>query len=297
MFGDLHFAFFGTVKSIFIEIIAPLEYTVSWPITSLEELVRNMASKKDLLDENTKLHIQNVLLQAKVQKLVALEQENAELRGLVSAITPTKERFLIAELLAVSTNSVSQEIVLDKGKKDDVYVGQPVLDAHGIMGQVILVSTNTSVVLLVTDAESAIPVQVARNGVRAIAIGAGDGGTLELTGLSETADVKAGDLLVTSGLGSRFPEGYPLGVVVRSERIPGERFLSVIVAPSAHVNQNRQVLLVWPHLVLQQDAREEEKQASLAKPIYTISKNKNKKKLHNHKKINTQIPKTLEVLP
>jgi rod shape-determining protein MreC len=238
--------YFQPVRSTLISLTAPIQYLVSEPISFMEWLGKGLTSKEALLKENETLRAQQLLLEAQVQKLTALEQENEKLRGLVNNDITHQDKFLIAQLLAVNTGSLNQQVVLNKGKSDNVYVGQPVLDAYGLMGQVILTGINTSMVLLITDPKSAIPVQINRNGLRAIATGSNDGNNLELIQVAETADIKTGDLLVTSGLGSRFPEGYPVGTISQINRLPGGKFLKIIMLPTAHINQNREVLLIWP---------------------------------------------------
>jgi rod shape-determining protein MreC len=137
---------------------------------------------------------------------------------------------------------------INKGKTDGIYVGQPVIDAHGLFGQVTLVGPKFSKVLLVTDVKSAIPVTIVRNGVQAIATGTGDG--IELINISETIDIKEGDFLVTSGMGQRFPAGYAVGVVQAIKRVAGERFMKVLLTPSAHIKSSRNVLLIWSNPVM-----------------------------------------------
>ncbi|MFA6408594.1 MAG: rod shape-determining protein MreC [Gammaproteobacteria bacterium] len=241
---DRQITYFVYVKSVLRSIVSPVQYVVSWPITFLDTAVSDLASKRALLEENAKLRAEELLLQAKVQKLMDLEQENANLRNLVHSAA-TKERFLVAQLLAVHSSNFNYEITVDRGKADGVYIGQPVADAYGIIGQVIAVAANSSTILLITDVKSSLPVQILRNGLRAIAIGTGDGTSLELIHIPETMDIKKGDLLVSSDIGSRFPQGYPAGVVNRVEKVPGERFLRVLMLPSARINQSRQMLLIW----------------------------------------------------
>jgi len=244
---DRYVPSFSIVKGTLENIVTPLQYAVNWPIAVVENFAITMSSKRVLLDENAKLRAEIILLEAKQQKLISLEQENIKLRGLVtSGILAEKEKFLIANLLAVNTNNFNHKVLLDKGTSNGLYIGQPVLDAYGIMGQIIDVSTERSTVLLLTDTKSAIPVKITRNGNRSILIGTGSFNYLELAGVSETFDVKKGDTLVTSDLGSRFPDGYPVGTVTKVERVLGEQFLKVIVSPSARVNQDRQLLLIWP---------------------------------------------------
>lgn len=246
MFFDSYFPFFSNIRSTIFTAIAPIQYTVSIPITSAKSVAADLVSKSDLMRENTTLRAQQLLLLSKLQKLLAVEQENANLRGLAQSINASKERFLIAQLLAVNIDDFNQKIVLDKGKDDGVYIGQPVLDAYGLMGQVILTGMHTNITLLITDSKSAIPVKVMRNGSRSILIGTGNGNPLELIHVSETEDIKRGDLLLTSGLGGKFPEGYPVGIVNRITHNQGDSFLKILVTPCAHINQAEQVLLTWP---------------------------------------------------
>ena len=246
MVCDRYVPVFSAVKSALLSIVAPIQYVVSKPITVLDSVISNIESNRRLLKENEELRTQQLFLQTRVQKLLMLEQENAKLRGLVNFISPRQERFLIAQLLAINVDDLSQKIVLDKGRQDEIYIGQPVLDAYGLIGQVILTSFNTSVVLMLTDSKSAIPVQVVRNGVRSIVVGTGSASSLELIHVQETVDIKRGDILVTSSLGGRFPDGYPIGIVTKVERGAGEHFMKILVTPSAHINQTRQVLLTWP---------------------------------------------------
>jgi rod shape-determining protein MreC len=134
---------------------------------------------------------------------------------------------------------------LNKGASDGVFVGQPLIDADGLMGQVVEVSSDTARALLITDVTHSVPVQVNRNGVRAIAEGTGALGSLEIRNVSSNTDIQAGDLLVTSGLGGRFPEGYPVAVVKEVERDTGEAFARVVAVPSAALDRTRHVLLVF----------------------------------------------------
>jgi rod shape-determining protein MreC len=153
---------------------------------------------------------------------------------------------LIAELVGVSPDPARQIVILSKGSEDGVYLGQPVLDAEGLFGQVIDVSPNQSRVMLITDSTHAVPVQVNRNGVRAVADGTGLMDTLELSNLVVTTDIKVGDLLMSSGLGGGFPAGYPVATVVEVNPDPGQPFLVVKARPTARLDRSRQLLLVYP---------------------------------------------------
>jgi rod shape-determining protein MreC len=155
------------------------------------------------------------------------------------------ERVRVAELLKVDFDPFSQDIVINKGSRDGVSVGQPIVDAEGVMGQVVHVAPFTSTAMLITDPSHAIPVADNRNGLRAIAMGTGSFNRLDIPNLPRNADIQQGDLLVTSGLGGRFPAGYPVATVERVERNPGQSFAEVSARPIAHLEQSREVLLVW----------------------------------------------------
>jgi rod shape-determining protein MreC len=224
--------------------LQPLLWVTSLPRLTLD-LGEHFRSREDLLAENQALHRNQLELQARVLRMEALEAENERIRELLSSAASLQMRVLIAEILNVSQDPYSQQIVLNKGERDGVYKGQALVDASGIMGQVIEVNPATSVALLITDPEHAVPVEINRTGLQTIAFGRGEGQTLSLPFLPGNADVKVGDLLVSSGLGGRFPAGYPVGRINELRHPAGENFMEGIADPSAHLRQGRQALLVW----------------------------------------------------
>ena len=195
--------------------------------------------------ENERLHNEARILNGKLQKFISLTAENIRLKQLLSSSTILQDSVLISELISVSSNPLQQQVVIDKGASDGVYIGQPVIDATGLFGQVIELNEFQSRVILISDSRHALPVQINRNGIRAIAEGSGRIDRLWLTNLVATTDIEVGDLLVSSGLGKRFPEGYPVGTVEYIEKDPGESFLTVAVKPSALLDRSRFVLLVF----------------------------------------------------
>ena len=226
--------------------------TVLQPLISLAELPHSVvdiwsryADLRHVEAENRALKDKQLVLDAQVQKMAALEAENERLRGLLSSAADLQERVLIAEVLSVSQDPYRHQIMLNKGRGDGVYRGQALVDADGVLGQVIEVNANSAVALLITDPNHGIPVEFNRTGLQSIALGRGDGVGLSLPYLPGNADVRVGDLIVTSGLGGRFPAGYPVGVVHELRHNAGETFMEAIAYPSAHINQERQVLLVW----------------------------------------------------
>lgn len=202
-------------------------------------------SRSDLQVENEALKTELLIHQRKLQQLASLAAENVRLRQLLNASEMLQDSVLIAELIGVSPNPLSHKVIINRGTSAGVFKGQPVLDAFGLMGQVVEVSDGSSTVLLISDSTHAIPVQVNRNGVRAIAEGSGDLNRLTLRHVSTNTDIREGDLLVSSGLGGRFPVGYPVAEVETVVRDPGKAFLTVIVKPMARLDRSRHLLLVF----------------------------------------------------
>lgn len=246
MFSDYHYRFLDSMRSGFALIISPLQYAVDYPVRIIGWVQSLVSAKKALIDENIKLRYQQTMLEAELQKLLVIQAENSQLRELLLASSKARMRAMAAQILAVDMTVSRQLVVLNKGKRDGVYVGQPVLDAKGVMGQIIDVGYMTSTVLLISDSKSAVPVRNNTNGERAILIGTNNMGQLSLINLPSTSSIAKGDLLVTSGLGRLYPEGYPVGRVENVKSIPGEAFIKVDVSPLALLNRNRLVLLIWP---------------------------------------------------
>ena len=234
------------LRSILATLVYPLQVAVDLPIQAGNWLAENLASRNRLIEENARLREKQFLLDTKLEKFADLEAENRRLRSLLDSSAKVGERVLVAELLSVDLDPYSRRIVLNKGARDGVEPGQSLIDSNGVMGQVVHVAPFSSNALLITDPSHALPVQNHRSGLRSVAIGTGPLNQLELAHLPNNADVRIGDLLVTSGLGGRFPAGYPVGRIVSIERNRGRPFATVMVQPSARLERNREVLLVWP---------------------------------------------------
>ena len=223
----------------------PFYWIVNQPREIVQGVDTYLTSREQLLAENERLHGEARILQGKLQQLVSLTAENVRLRELLSSSTVLQDSVLVAELISVSPDPLKHQIVVNKGTREGVYVGQPVIDAYGLVGQVVDANALTSRVILISDSRHAVPVQVNRNGVRAIAEGSGRIDTLTIANMVATTDIEAGDLLVSSGLGQRFPVGYPVGVVESVVQDPGKPFLDIVVRPSARLDRSRHVLLVF----------------------------------------------------
>ena len=243
--ADLRFNSLGTTRAMLDTLAAPIYWAADLPARMAAWGEDHMETRSGLLEETERLRRENLVLQGRSHQMASLQAENVRLRSLLNSAAIVRDDVLVAELIGVSPDPVRHQVVINKGAADDVFLGQPLIDANGLMGQIIEVGAINSRALLITDATHSIPVQVNRNGVRAIAEGTGSLGSLEIHHVSATTDIREGDLLVTSGLGGRFPVGYPLGVVSEIERDPGQAFARVRARPSAALDRSRHVLLVF----------------------------------------------------
>ena len=233
------------VRGGLLTVIYPLQVLVDGPIRASHRVVEGLTLRSTLVSENRTLRKEQLLINARLAKVFELEAENKRLRNLLDSSAKIADRVLIAQILAVDLDPFSRRIVINKGTQDGVGVGQSLIDSNGIMGQIVTAGPVSSNALLITDPSHAMPVQVNRNGLRSVAVGTGTVNLLELTHIPNNADIRVGDLLVTSGLGGRFPSGYPVGRIVSVERDSGQPFARVNLKPSARLERNREVLLVW----------------------------------------------------
>lgn len=246
MLGDSQWAAFSKVR-LFISIpAAPFEYAVNFPAQLYEQIKLFWTSQKVLLLENQQLKAEQLQLRAMLQRLQSLESENRYLLSLNQVAKAIPEKSKIASIMAITPEFFTKQIVINLGSKEGVYLGQPVLDAYGVMGQVIQVNLFSSRVLLINDERSGLSVQDTRSGVRGIVTGAHAFEELQLHYVGHGADVKVGDIFVTSGLSNHIPQGYPVGVIKKSSnQNTASPFSDIILTPSAHLDRSRQVLLIW----------------------------------------------------
>ncbi len=234
-----------TVRQAIGVIVYPLQVIVDTPARTWDWMSENTTSRNDLELENARLRVQQRLTRAELQKLTALEAENARLRDLLEARDRISGDVRVAGIMSVSGDRFRHNIVIDVGTADRVYDGQSLIDANGIVGQVLKAGLKSSQAILISDPDHALPVEVNRNGLRTIAFGTGEFDRLDLPYLPNNADIQPGDLLVTSGLGGAFPPGYPVAVITEIERIPQQSYAEVSARPSAELNQVREVMLIW----------------------------------------------------
>ena len=245
IFVDHRSNWLDPVRLVLSVITSPIQQLANLPPSLIQGTQRALQDRDALASENSRLQIEVLVLKRRVQRLASTVAENARLRELMQASDAIEDQVLVAEIIGVDSDPYRHEVILNKGRLSRIYRGQAVLDSDGLMGQVIEVGVNSSRVLLVSDIAHGVPVHVNRNGVRAIAVGSGTLDELNLIHVPYTADVVEGDLLVSSGLGQRFPKGYPVATVTQVERDPGRPFAQVKAAPTANLDRSRHVLLVF----------------------------------------------------
>lgn len=244
LFLDSHDYLTKNIRYWLQAIVSPLQYTVNLPSMLLHKAFIAFTSHEELLRENQALKTQVTLLTLRQQNFLNFENENKQLRALLNASKKLPVSVDVAEVLFVAANAYPGEWILNKGNHDGVYVGQAVLDASGVLGQVIMVGPNTSRVMLISDTRSSIPVENLRTGLRSILQGNDLNHPLSLMFIPKTEKVNSGDVLISSGAGTHFPKGYPVGEVIAVENQAGEQFLTITVKPIAQLDRERFVLLV-----------------------------------------------------
>lgn len=245
-FLDTRLDYFKPVRMTLSTAVYPVQKLASMPDDFTTWFTDFFQGHRQLREKIMKLEAQNLTNSVRMQKMQALESENMRLRELLGSSFRLQERVQVAELLSVDLDPFYQHVIIDKGETFGVYEGQPVLDSLGVMGQVAEVSQFSSRVVLLTDPSHSIPVQIVRNGLRAVVTGRGLGENLQMEFLPHNADVRVGDLLVTSGLGGRFPVGYPVGKVISVNFPQGKSFAEISVSPAARLATSREVMLVLP---------------------------------------------------
>lgn len=223
----------------------PVEVVLNSPVTGWHLLEKEFASRHVLEAENRRLRARLHALEMRSLRVDALAAQNAALIGLKHALPPVAKRWLPADIVNIELGGLRQRILVDRGERNGVFRNQAVLDDYGVVGQTIHVGPWSAEVQLITDPDHDLPVQNERTGFRTIAVGTGDPDALALPYLPANADVRVGDVLVTSGLGGVFPSGYPVGRVTEVDPSAPQPLARVLVAPFAHLTTDREVMLLW----------------------------------------------------
>lgn len=232
------------VRSAVEYLVEPVYHAVEWPIRATRNLFSQFQSRRSLRHQNEDLKQQILLQQAALQRMETLVQENSRLRSLFEGAASQPFGYHFAELVKVDLDPFSHKVLIDRGSADGVSAGQAVIDGAGVMGQVEDVHLHFSSVRLISDPNHALPVQINRTGLRTVAFGSGETGVLNLPSVPMQADVRQGDLIVTSGLGDRFPGGYPVARVTSIDREEGQTFAQIQAEPLAALDRGREVLLI-----------------------------------------------------
>lgn len=225
----------------------PIHWLVNAPFHLTESLSSQLTSHQTMLDENAKLRQKYNQMLIYLETLETLKQENSKLHALLDTRPAIDGHVSGARIISSSLLTGTQTLILDKGRFDGIHIGQSVLDAHGLLGQIIRLDYFNSVVLPITDIKSAIPVEVVRTGEKGILTGTGSLTSLQLNNLPKTTHAQKNDLLVTSSLGQHFPAGYPIGYIHSVNKKPSEMFAKIDVSPSATIQADRVVFLLWPN--------------------------------------------------
>jgi len=252
MLADSRLGAFAQVRYLLNSMVAPIQYLADVPRVMFDGAYERFNIRQDYMESSRKLKREVLRLKNDLLLLDQYREENQRLRKLLGSSFIRDERKVVTEVMAVDTSPYRHQVVIDKGQIDGVYVGQPVANEKGIVGQVTFVSAHNSRVLLLTDSLSAIPVQVIRNDIRIIASGTGKSDRINLDHIPISLDIEEGDLLVTSGLGGIYPEGFPVAHVSEVERDTAREFAVIEAEPVVDFERLRYLLLIWPN-----DSRQE----------------------------------------
>ncbi|ELL4667081.1 rod shape-determining protein MreC [Vibrio fluvialis] len=261
MLADSRLGAFSHVRFLLNSLVAPIQYAADLPRSMFDGFYENFNSRQQLMESNRVLKRDVLTLKSDLILLDQYREENQRLRKLLGSSFVRDEKKVVTEVMAVDTSPYRHQVVIDKGRVDGVYEGQPVINEKGIVGQVTFVAAHNSRVLLLIDPNNAIPVQNIRNDIRVIASGNGQTDEIQLEHIATSTDIEVGDLLVTSGLGGVYPEGYPVAYVSEVDKDTRREFASIKAKPVVDFDRLRYLLLIWPNEDRQQKAMSAENQS------------------------------------
>ena len=236
--------YLNKVRSYISATIYPLYVATNAPKNIFLSLKESMGQREKIVVENQRLKTENIALSSKIQKIYKLEKENRRLHELLDSKPKSEDVFVLAEIIAENPDPFKHRIIINKGSKENVQVNQSVADSKGIIGHIIRDQIFGSEVLLITDPEHAIPIEVVRTGLRSIALGTGSYEEIQLSFLAANTDIQQGDILLTSGLGEQYPSGYPVAVIETVSVLEGEPFLEVLAKPLAKLTNINEVWVI-----------------------------------------------------
>lgn len=246
IFFDHKMNSFESVRGFLQSMVSPLQYLATTPKQMMNWAAENIVTRRQLIADNQQYKINELIFHEQALQLDIIKKENERLRALLASPLRYDAKKMVAEILAVDSDPYTHQVVINRGANDGVYEGQAVIDDEGIVGQILHVGTTSSRVLLITDVTHAVPVRISRNGVRLIANGVGVIDRLTLNHVPHSTDIRFNDVLVTSGLGGKFPEGYPVAKVTSVIQDESHAFARIESQPVAKIDRLRYVLLLWP---------------------------------------------------
>ena len=244
MYLDHKDQYLNKVRSYISATTYPIYVVTNAPKNIFLNLRESMGEREKIVLENQKLKTENIALSSKIQQIYKLEKENKRLHDLLDSKPKNEDIFVLAEIVAENPDPFKHRIIINKGSKENVYINQTVADSKGIIGHVIRDQIFGSEVLLITDPEHAIPIEIARTGLRSIALGIGSYEAIQLSYLAVSTDIQAGDILLTSGLGGQYPVGYPVAIIEKVAAQKGEPFLEVRAKPFAKLKNINEVWVI-----------------------------------------------------
>ncbi|MDW6018161.1 rod shape-determining protein MreC [Vibrio plantisponsor] len=247
MLADSRLGAFANVRYLLNSLVAPIQYAADLPRTMFNDFYSLFSTRDQLLSSNQSLKREVMTLKSDLILLDQYREENQRLRKLLGSEFVRDEKKVVTEVMAVDTSPYRHQVVIDKGRTDGVYEGQPVINEKGIVGQVTFVAAHNSRVLLLIDPNNAIPVQNIRNDIRVIASGNGQSDEIQLEHIPTSTDIDVGDMLVTSGLGGVYPEGYPVAYITDVDKDTRREFASIKAKPVVDFDRLRYLLLIWPN--------------------------------------------------
>ena len=246
IFFDHKMNSFESARGYLQSMVSPLQYLATAPKQMMSWAAENIVTRGQLIEDNEQYKINELVFHEQALQLEIVQRENERLRALLASPLRGDAKKMVAEILAVDSDPYTHQVVINRGANDGVYEGQAVIDDEGIVGQILHVGTTSSRVLLITDVTHAVPVRISRNGVRLIASGVGVIDILSHNHVPHSTDIRVDDMLVTSGLGGKFPEGYPVARVTSVLQDESRAFSQIQSQPVAKIDRLRYVLLLWP---------------------------------------------------
>mgnify|MGYP004000671183 FL=1 len=244
MYLDFQGNYINKLRSYLSLTVLPLQIAANTPKKLINNFKNRLSDRETILTENQQLKKENIQLRSKVQQTYKLESENKRLFELLKAKPDDEEKFIFADIISINQDNNKHQIIINKGSIDGIQLGAAIADSSGIIGHIFRDQLLASEVLLITDPEHGIPIEIARNGFRAIAIGTGSYDEIILNDLPNNSDIQINDVLITSGLGGRYPEGYPVAIVSDIEMIQGEPYLKIEARPIANLKNINEVLVI-----------------------------------------------------